>query len=792
MKHIQVAYYIISTLYLCRESIGICSAFAPPHIPTNIHDINLCSRRITLLYSTKPNNNQKSNQKKKKKSNKSQYKTIADMMTAMEKNPNRFVTNGKVSRDVNANGKRIDKKKKPKRSRARVDRPKQKYVYASQRKSLEINDGQSKQQRKNSDGLEGGDMVEGDGQQQPNNMKKLQQQQQKQLEFIRSLGLNPASQVADAIVGNSLEDIPRIMGSVRVDGITSEDEEGEDVSITSNSFAYVIYKPVGWSILGEKKKGKKNKNTTQTTSSSSTSSPTATSKNKQSSKSTRVKAYDEQTDEFTFVEYNEADVLAVLTPEERAELLKEGGLSLDDDMADIAKGNLASVEWDDEENEESLDSNSKKKKQKNKESISRSSERANLNSYTRQSLVSWLKDLKSSEGSPIKGGKNWVALCGATEIDDSGLILLCPKDRTDTVHVDKCGYIAIVGNGKKLTSRSKLFKSKSTTGAGGEALDYSTAQVEILSRIKRGRDSDPILSVAVDFPDGAPSTCSHAVMLCQEKFGDGVRGDALADPLERRASRRLVHCDSMTVTSLTNLDDDPVMIEECDLPDDVTNYANRRDGAVFNRGSFLGRQSGLSQNGLTNAYREVNGAADGYPGWTVDRYDKWLFVQQEESPLSVPRGPLPSLHDGYTAGVYYLPTKVDRSVMGSEKVKPTLLEGQAAPEFIPVMENGITYLVNMGESFSTGIFLDQRLQRAWLSQQCNEDTRVLNCFAHAGAFSVAAATQGAKTVSLDLDKKWLDRIRPQMEANGINEWEDKHDCIYGDCKFLMCVSTHSS
>jgi 23S rRNA G2069 N7-methylase RlmK/C1962 C5-methylase RlmI len=277
-------------------------------------------------------------------------------------------------------------------------------------------------------------------------------------------------------------------------------------------------------------------------------------------------------------------------------------------------------------------------------------------------------------------------------------------------------------------------------------------------------------------------------MLCQEKFDDGVRGDALADPLERRASRRLVHCDSMTVTSLTNLDDDPVMIEECDLPDDVANYANRRDGAVFNKGSFLGRQSGLSQNGLTNAYREVNGAADGYPGWTVDRYDKWLFVQQEESPMSVPRGPLPSLHDGYTAGVYYLPTKADRSVMGTEKIKPTLSEGQAAPEFIPVMENDITYLVNMGESFSTGIFLDQRLQRAWLSQQCNEDTRVLNCFAHAGAFSVAAATQGAKTVSLDLDKKWLDRIRPQMEANGINEWEGQHDCIYGDCKFLMCVS----
>ena len=145
------------------------------------------------------------------------------------------------------------------------------------------------------------------------------------------------------------------------------------------------------------------------------------------------------------------------------------------------------------------------------------------------------------------------------------------------------------------------------------------------------------------------------------------------------------------------------------------------------------------------------------------------------------RGPIPSLHDGHTLGVYYLPTKADRSVMGSEKLKPYLLEGKAAPEYVPVMENGIKYLVNLGESFSTGIFLDQRLQRAWLAEHCTGETRVLNCFAHTGAFSVAAATAGASTVSLDLDKKWLDRVPPQLEANGI-AWDKKHDCIYGDCE----------
>jgi len=48
-------------------------------------------------------------------------------------------------------------------------------------------------------------------------------------------------------------------------------------------------------------------------------------------------------------------------------------------------------------------------------------------------------------------------------------------------------------------------------------------------------------------------------------------------------------------------------------------------------------------------------------------------------------------------------------------------------------------------------------------------------------------------VSLDLDKKWLDRIRPQMEANGITEWDGKHDYIYGDVSgHVSCGNDHLS
>lgn len=734
------------------------------------------------------------------------------MMKAMEKNPNEFLQSSGNSgaRAVNANGRFIDKKKKPKRTRSKVERPKQKYLYANQRTALDMKQRGAAPKRSDGASIRNPNMYEeGDEEEDEQEISRAQQQQQqfmdprqqqqllvqqqqlKQLEFARSLGLNPttASQslAADPIVGSSAEDVPEIVASIRVD----EDDDG---SITSNSFAFVIYKPVGWSILGgnDKKKKKKvqqqQKEEEEVVEVSSTSSSVDTTKK---SNIKRVKAYDEETDEFGYVEYNEDDILAVLTPEERAELMKEGGLNLLDDFADVAKGALAGAEYDDEDEEDDFGMGGSKKKKKKKSKSSGAAAaalassfprmQANIDTPSRPSLVNWLKQLKAEEGTPIKGGKNWVALAGATETDDSGLVLLCPKDRTRALHVDRCGYTAVVGNGKKLTSRSKLMKViKAAEAGGGEVCDGSTVRIDILSRLKKGRDVDPVLSVGVEFPDGS-STCSHAVLLCQDRLGDGVRGDTSADPIDRRAVRRLVHCNAMTVSSLTCLDDEPVVLESNPvLPDDIAIYANRRDGAEFRKGSYLGRQSGLAQNELTNAYREINGAADGYPGWIVDRYDKWLFVQHEEGPMSV-RGPLPSLHDGYTAGVYYLPTKVDRSVMGEAQVKPQLLEGKAAPTHIPIVENGVTYLVNLGESYSTGIFLDQRIQRAWLAENCNEETRVLNCFAHTGAFSVAAATAGASTVSLDLDKKWLDRIRPQMEANGITEWDGKHDCIYGDC-----------
>ena len=55
-----------------------------------------------------------------------------------------------------------------------------------------------------------------------------------------------------------------------------------------------------------------------------------------------------------------------------------------------------------------------------------------------------------------------------------------------------------------------------------------------------------------------------------------------------------------------------------------------------------------------------------------------------------------------TTGVYYLPIQSDWLIMGKDDrgSKPILMEGKAAPELLPMIEDGITYLVSLGISYS--------------------------------------------------------------------------------------------
>ncbi len=718
--------------------------------------------------------------------------------------------------------------KKYKRSRKRVDKPKQTYVYAAKRREMERmgimvdGGGQESQGGERSDNDNNNN--EHDSKNSNSNTRiRLQLGEDSPITIARKMGLNPEMQGCyPSYTWNTqtkeMEPVtePRIVGQVRV-GTASSDS---DTSSISSMYAYIIEKPSGWMILeSNKKKNKKNKRTEgkdleknhedineDSTSSSSTMTTTTNNNNNNNNNNIndqqsnndnanvkKLKYFDQDSKKVSTwdLDMDEFDLSSVMTTEELEEFHMEGGI---DTFNYGGASNNALTSTQQQQKSSSISSSStaatmsggKRPNTTTKSSSSSSSKNNNspamFKPESRPAVVSWLKELKAAEGTPIRGGKNWKAIAGAIDIDDSGLVILCPKENVDNIFVDRSEYVLVVGNGKYLAPKGKKSRQQSSGGGGSSSSVSSTSshnleevEFETYAKVKKGRGEDIVTTVTLNIPDGA-STCNDAVQLSQNKFMDGIRGDARASPLELRANRRLVHCASLTVSSLAH---DDLVECESDVPDDIRILSERRNNHQYKNGSFLGRNDLCVDEG-TNAYREINGAADGWPGWIVDRYDKWLLVQHDDMYI---KGPLPSLHDGNTAGVYYFSSDPDRSITGAVKgIKPTVLEGQPAPEVIEIKENGIIYHVNF-DDLSTGIFLDQRSQRAWLSRHCSDETRVLNCFAHCGAFSVAAAMGGAETVSLDLDKKWLDRIHPQLEANGILD-NDRHDCIYGDCKYV--------
>jgi 23S rRNA (cytosine1962-C5)-methyltransferase len=104
-----------------------------------------------------------------------------------------------------------------------------------------------------------------------------------------------------------------------------------------------------------------------------------------------------------------------------------------------------------------------------------------------------------------------------------------------------------------------------------------------------------------------------------------------------------------------------------------------------------------------------------------------------------------------------------------EDLAPRLpVRGVPADEELVVVEEGVPYAVRLGDGLSTGIFLDQRANRARV-RQWSGGARVLNLFAYTCAFSVVAALGGARaTVSVDASAAALERGRANLALSGID------------------------
>lgn len=183
------------------------------------------------------------------------------------------------------------------------------------------------------------------------------------------------------------------------------------------------------------------------------------------------------------------------------------------------------------------------------------------------------------------------------------------------------------------------------------------------------------------------------------------------------------------------------------------------------------RRYGVAHAGGTTAFRLANGAGDGVPGVDVDVYGEHLVVALSgDEALAARDAVLDAAHALGARGVYVKLRPKHASVIVDarrEDFAPRApVRGEPAPDEFSVTELGLPYLVRLGDGLSTGIFLDQRENRRRV-RELARGARVLNLFAYTGAFTVAAASGGARSsVTVDVSAGVCDWARKNLDAVG--------------------------
>jgi 23S rRNA (cytosine1962-C5)-methyltransferase len=166
------------------------------------------------------------------------------------------------------------------------------------------------------------------------------------------------------------------------------------------------------------------------------------------------------------------------------------------------------------------------------------------------------------------------------------------------------------------------------------------------------------------------------------------------------------------------------------------------------------------------AYRLIHGEADLLPSIVVDRYGEYLVVQTlsqgADRVLSLVTATLQEVLE--PKGILARNDPRTRSLEGLEQ-KVEVLAGDV-PEAIAVTENGVLYDVDVRHGQKTGLFLDQRENRAAARQYAHG--RLLDCFTYNGGFALTLAPKCSETIAFDVSEDAIARVRRNAAANGVS------------------------
>ncbi|MBP7057396.1 class I SAM-dependent rRNA methyltransferase [Candidatus Gracilibacteria bacterium] len=166
---------------------------------------------------------------------------------------------------------------------------------------------------------------------------------------------------------------------------------------------------------------------------------------------------------------------------------------------------------------------------------------------------------------------------------------------------------------------------------------------------------------------------------------------------------------------------------------------------------------------LPTAYCLVHSEADGLPGIEIEIYHYYASITYFNAGILKHEG---AIQASLFAVLPHLRGSYRRLRLPSvATTEPVLSYGIPAPEELIIEETIGKYIVKLNEGLMTGLFLDQRNNRLWLSQN-SENKHVCNTFSYTGSLSVACALGGsASTTSVDLSKVYSQYCRNNLTLN---------------------------
>jgi 23S rRNA (cytosine1962-C5)-methyltransferase len=172
--------------------------------------------------------------------------------------------------------------------------------------------------------------------------------------------------------------------------------------------------------------------------------------------------------------------------------------------------------------------------------------------------------------------------------------------------------------------------------------------------------------------------------------------------------------------------------------------------------------------GYTENCRLVFGEADGLPQLIIDKFNDYFVMQTLALGIDKWKNEIvDALNQLFTPkGIFERNDVPIRELEGMEQKKGFL----SAPfdTKIPIIENGLKFIVDIEKGQKTGYFLDQQDNRRAI-KHIVKDADVLGAFCYTGTFEIHAAAYGAKSVlGLDISENAVEQARENAKLNNLD------------------------